>query len=329
MRLESPFYLLLFLVLGLFYFLYHKFSQKSHASLKCSLVSTLPKKSDWKTRIFQKSFFLRLLALALLIMGLSRPQSGESYEEYLTEGIDIILTLDASGSMLAEDFSPKNRLEVAKEKMTEFIRVRKADRIGLVVFGEDSFTLCPMTSDNTFLLNRVQELKVGMVPEDKTAMGLGLANALNRLRESHAKSRVIVLLTDGMNNAGKIDPLTAAQLAKALNVKVYTIGIGKEGFVRIPVQDPFGRKTYAKMKTEIDEDTLKKISQETGGLYFRATSEDALEKIYKTINDMEKTEIKTKIYTDYHELFLIFVWLGLLIFLIERIAARTWLRVLP
>jgi Ca-activated chloride channel family protein len=198
-----------------------------------------------------------------------------------------------------------------------------------VVFGEESFTLCPLTSDYTILLKRIEELKLGIVPEDKTAIGMGLANSLNRIKASKAKSKVIILLTDGVNNAGKIDPLTAAEMANSLNVKIYTIGVGKEGWVRIPVQGPLMERTYVQMKTEIDEDTLREISERTGGLYFRASSEEALGEIYQKIDALEKTHVEVKIYAEYRELFPYLLWPVLIFFLIEGISTRSWLRVLP
>lgn len=330
MRFESPFYLLLLLILPLLYLYYRRFLHHSKAVLRYSQVGLLrQRKKDWKIAAVEYVFPVRLALLALLITALGRPQTGQSYEQYLTDGIDIVMAIDASGSMMAEDFAPKNRLEVAKEKAAEFIKGRKGDRIGMVVFGEESFTLCPLTLDYPFLLKRVNELHIGIVPEDKTAVGMALANALNRLRSSSAKSKVIILLTDGMNNTGKIDPLTAAEMAKTLKIKIYTIGIGKEGIVRIPVQNALVGQTYAQMKTEIDEATLQKIADNTGGLYFRADSERALQKIYKTIDGLEKTKVEVKVYTDYKEIFPYLLWPAFLLFLIERILARSVLRTLP
>ena len=330
MRLESPLYLFLLLLLPLISLFHKKWSRFSKVTLRYSNINLLRyDRWDWKAFLAKYSLAIRLFLTGLMIFALARPQAGESYEDYLTEGIDIVLAIDASGSMRAEDFAPKNRLEVAKEKAKEFIKGRKGDRIGVIVFGEESFTLCPLTLDYSFLLKRIDELHIGTVPEAKTAIGMALANGLNRLRSSKEKSKVIILLTDGMNNAGKIDPLTAAEIARTLSVRIYTIGIGKEGFVRIPVQDPFMGQTYARMKTEIDEDTLQKIADKTGGHFFRATSEEALQKIYETIDEMEKTHIQVRVYTDYRELFPYLLWPAFLLLLLERVSARTWLRVLP
>jgi len=269
------------------------------------------------------------MSYGLIILALARPQAGLSYQEYITEGLDIMLVVDASGSMMAEDFAPKNRLEVAKERMTEFVQGRKGDRIGVVVFGEESFTLCPLTADYIFLIKRIKDLNIGIVPEDKTGIGVGLMNALNRLKESKAKTKVIILLTDGVNNTGNIEPLTAAEVARTVGIKVYTIGVGKDGVVRIPVRHPVLGKQYAQMQTDIDEETLLAIAEKTGGLYFRATTENALQNIYQTIDKMEKTKIETKIYTDYRELFPLLLWPAFFLLFLERIAARTFLRMLP
>lgn len=329
MRFESSFYLLLVLILPLF-ILKWRLRVRSDPSFRYSdLTRVRARARSWGEAVLRALFPLRIFLLAMMVLALARPQDGESYEDYLTQGIDIMLAVDASGSMRAEDFYPKNRLEVSKEKMKEFIRGRRGDRIGMVVFGEEAFTLCPLTLDDDFLLKRVEALKLGMVPEEKTAIGTALATSLARLRDSQAKSKVIILLTDGMNNAGKVDPATAAEMAKALNVKIHTIGIGKEGYARVPVRDPMMGVSYARMKTEIDENTLREISGQTGGLYFRAESEEGLSEIYKTIDQMEKTSVEVKVYADYRELFPYLLWPAFLLFLLERLLARTALRVLP
>jgi Ca-activated chloride channel family protein len=330
LRFESPYYLFLLLLLAVIYLLRDKTFGSAKGTLRHSNLRMFEHApSNVKTWIVKHVFLLRLLLMGMVIFALARPQVGQSFENYLTEGIDIILAIDASGSMRAEDFAPKNRLEVAKEKVREFIKNREGDRIGMVVFGEESFTLCPLTSDYLFLLKRIDELHLGVVPEDKTAIGMGLANSLNRLKTSKAKSKIIILLTDGVNNAGKIHPLTAAQMAKSLNVKIYTIGIGKEGWVQMPVEHPLMGKTYIQMKTEIDEETLHNIAEQTGGLYFRASSEEALKEIYHKIDRMEKTKSQVKIYAEYREFFPYLMWPVFFLLFIERILARIWLRVLP
>ena len=270
---------------------------------------------------------LRMLTLASLIIAFARPQSGSKGEEILTQGIDIILAMDVSSSMLAEDLKP-NRLEASKAVAKEFIKGRKNDRIGMIVFAGESYTQCPLTLDYGILLRFIDEIHVGMI-EDGTAIGMGLATAANRLRTSQAKSKVIILLTDGRNNTGQVDPITAAQAAQALDIRVYTIGAGTRGTAMYPVQDPFFGKRYVPRQVDIDEETLTKIAQLTNGQYFRATNNDNLAKVYHEIDDMEKTKIKVKEYTRYTELFYYFVGLALFFLTIEIILTHTRFRKIP
>ncbi len=272
-------------------------------------------------------FVLRLLVLSLLILAFARPQSGVKGEEVLTQGIDIVLAMDVSSSMLAEDIKP-NRVEATKQVAAEFIKGRKNDRIGMVVFAGQAFTQCPLTIDYGILLNFLDQIKVGMI-EDGTAMGMGLATAVNRLRNSEAKSKVIILLTDGRNNRGEIDPITAAQAAQAFDIKVYTIGAGTRGTALYPVNDPYFGRRYVPMQVDVDEATLHKIADLTGGAYFRATDRQSLEKIYKEIDGMEKTEIKVKEYTRYSELFIYFLGAALFLFIGEIVLANTRFRKIP
>jgi Ca-activated chloride channel family protein len=272
-------------------------------------------------------FVLRLLVLSLLILAFARPQSGVKGEEVLTQGIDIVLAMDVSSSMLAEDIKP-NRVEATKQVAAEFIKGRKNDRIGMVVFSGQAFTQCPLTIDYGILLNFLDQIKVGMI-EDGTAMGMGLATAVNRLRNSEAKSKVIILLTDGRNNRGEIDPITAAQAAQAFDIKVYTIGAGTRGTALYPVNDPYFGKRYVPMQVDVDEETLHRIADLTGGEYFRATDRQSLEKIYKEIDGMEKTEIKVKEYTRYSELFIYFLGSALFLFIGEIVLANTRFRKIP
>ena len=272
-------------------------------------------------------FVLRLLVLSLLILAFARPQSGVKGEEVLTQGIDIVLAMDVSSSMLAEDIKP-NRVEATKQVAAEFIKGRKNDRIGMVVFAGQAFTQCPLTIDYGILLNFLDQIKVGMI-EDGTAMGMGLATAVNRLRNSEAKSKVIILLTDGRNNRGEIDPITAAQAAQAFDIKVYTIGAGTRGTALYPVNDPYFGRRYVPMQVDVDEETLHKIADLTGGEYFRATDRQSLEKIYKEIDGMEKTEIKVKEYTRYSELFIYFLGAALFLFIGEIVLANTRFRKIP
>jgi Ca-activated chloride channel family protein len=271
---------------------------------------------------------LRAIAIVFLALALARPQAGRKGEEISSEGIDIMLILDISGSMRAEDFKPENRLYVAKQVIKDFIKGRQGDRIGLVVFSRQSFTQCPLTLDYGVLLNFLDKVDFGMI-EDGTAIGLAIANAVNRLRESDAKSKVAILLSDGRNNTGEIDPLTAAQVAWAMNIKIYTIGAGKPGNAPYPIDDPvFGRR-YIYIENEIDESTLQQIAQITGGEYFRAKDEKALAQIYKEISGMEKTEIKVKEYLEYNELFTKFAMVGLFFLVIEIVLANTRYRKIP
>ncbi len=271
---------------------------------------------------------LRAVAIIFLALALARPQAGRKGEEISSEGIDIMLVLDISGSMRAEDFKPQNRLYVAKQVIKDFIQDRHSDRMGLVVFSRQSFTQCPLTLDYGVLLNFLDRVDFGMI-EDGTAIGLSIANALNRLRESDAESKVIILLSDGRNNAGEIDPLTAAQVAKAMNVKIYTVGAGKPGNAPYPVDDPIFGRRYIYVENEIDEPTLLQIAQITGGEYFRAKDEKALARIYKQISEMEKTEIKVKEYLQYNELFTKFAVVGLFFLVMEIVLANTRYRKIP
>jgi Ca-activated chloride channel family protein len=260
-------------------------------------------------------------------MILARPQSTNSWENVSTQGIDIILALDISGSMLARDFTP-DRLEASKDVATEFISGRPNDRIGLVVFSAESFTQCPLTSDHAVLINLFKNIKSGMI-EDGTAIGVGLANAVKRLKDSDALSKVVILLTDGVNNRGVIDPVTAAELAKAFGIRVYTIGMGSMGTAPFPVQDFFGRIVYQQMRVEIDEKTLQKIADITGGKYFRATDNQKLRQIYNDIDKMEKSKINVKEYSRKEEEYLPFAIAALILLVLEFLLRKTILRSIP
>jgi Ca-activated chloride channel family protein len=273
-------------------------------------------------------FGLRVLALALLFVALARPQSGNERRDVNAEGIDIILVLDISGSMRAEDFTPNNRLFVAKEEIGKFIDRRTNDRIGLVVFSRSAFTQCPPTLDYGVLKNFLQQVDFGMI-EDGTAIGMALATGVNRLRDSTAKSKVIVLLTDGVNNVWEIDPIAAANIAKTMGVRVYTIGAGKPGNAMYPVYDPIFGKRYQYLPNEIDEVSLKKIADITGGKYFRARSESELEQIYTDIDQMEKTKIQVHEYMQYQELFPGYLLAGFLMLLLEMALGQTYFRKIP
>ena len=284
-------------------------------------------KTKWK-RNRNILFALRILVIVLVLIALSRPQAGSKQEEVTTEGIDIIITLDISSSMLAEDFKPKNRLEVAKIVAKDFIRGRRSDRIGMVVFAGQSYTQCPWTLDYGVLLSLIDQIKVGMI-EDGTAIGMAIANAVNRLRSSKAKSKIIILLTDGRNNRGELAPLTAAKLAQVLNIKIYTIGAGGKGMALYPVQDPIFGKRYIQLPIEIDEELLKQIANKSNGKYFRAVDKKSLESIFEEISKMEKTKIQVREYTQYEELFVPFLVAALLILSIEILLANTVFRKIP
>ncbi|MFH2054580.1 MAG: VWA domain-containing protein, partial [bacterium] len=298
-QFANPYLLLLLIILlPLGYF---AFTRRRRATIKFSDVN-LMRGLRKSARIRQRQVLplLRLLALGILILALARPQSGKVKTEISAEGIDIMLALDISGSMKAEDFKPRNRLYVAKQVIKEFVEGRLNDRIGLVVFSKQSFTQCPLTLDYGVLMSFLDQVDFGLI-EDGTAIGMAIANGVNRLRESKAKSRIIVLLTDGINNAGEIDPLTAAEIAKTMGIKIYTIGAGKPGKAPYPVDDPIFGRRYVYLEQELDEATLTQVAEITGGRYFRAQSEQMLEKVYKDISELEKSKIKVKEYMQYQE----------------------------
>lgn len=287
------------------------------------------------TRIFDKtgtgagrfkrilSLFLVVQAISLLIIAMARPQSGRSMNERTTRGVDIILAIDVSSSMEAMDFHPMTRLEAAKDVVSDFIKMRRSDRIGLVGFAAQSYTLCPLTLDYSIVeqfLERVDEARI----EDGTAIGSAIATSVNRLKTSDAKSKIIILLTDGMNNRGNLDPLTAARIAKTFGIKVYTIGVGTEGNAPIRVD---GRVVLA--ETHIDEATLKEVSKITGAVYYRAKNSDELQGIYEEIDRLETSKINYKEWVEYDEMFPIFLLVGFILLLISVLLDRTYLRRLP
>ena len=268
-------------------------------------------------------FVLRTIAVALLIIVFARPQATDKFQNTSTEGIDIVLTLDISGSMLARDFRP-DRLEASKNVATEFISGRPYDRMGLVVFSGESFTQCPLTTDHAVLVNLLREIKSGMI-EDGTAIGMGLATAVNRIKDSEAKSKVVILLTDGVNNRGEIAPATAAGIAKTFGIRVYTIGVGTQGMAPYPVQTPFGIQ-YQDMPVEIDEGILQEISQTTGGKYFRATDNDKLVQVYNEIDKLEKSKIDVKQFSRKDEKFLIPALIAFCLLVLEILVRNILLR---
>jgi Ca-activated chloride channel homolog len=279
-----------------------------------------------RERLRHLPFVLRMLVIASLFVGVARPQTTSKGENTYTEGIDIVLLVDISGSMLAEDFRP-NRIEAAKSVAADFIDGRTNDRIGLVIFAGQSFTQCPMTLDYRVLKNLLAQVKPGMV-EDGTAIGMAIAQGVNRLKDSKAKSKVMILLTDGVNNRGEIDPITATQIAETFGIRIYTIGVGTIGEAPYPVQTPFGI-SHQMVPVDVDEKTLQKIAEMTDGQYFRATNNRALREIYREIDRLEKTRIQVRAYKSYTELFYPWVFFGLGALVCEVVLSRTVLRKLP
>jgi len=312
--------------------LYFSKKRKILPGIRYSSTDLLVKKKSLRVFFAENLIFLRALAAVLIVIALMRPQSPVEESKIQTEGIDIVLTVDVSGSMYAEDFTLNNkrvnRLRAVKEVVREFIQGRENDRIGLVAFASRAYTVCPLTLDYGWLLKNLERLEIGMI-EDGTAIGSGLSSALNRLKDTKSKGKVVILLTDGRNNAGKISPLTAAEAAKALDVKVYTIGAGTKGLAPFPVKDFFGNTVYQSVKVMIDEETLKRIANETGAQYFRATDTDSLKNIYDEIDRLEKTEIEEKGYMEYKEWFPYFIIPALILLLMEFVLNLTLFRRLP
>ncbi len=309
------------------YYIYR--TRQGGAAVTVSTTSTVKRApKSWRYYLRHIPFILRCAALALIVIAMARPQSAEHNSKTNSEGIDIVLAVDASTSMLAKDFVP-DRLSVAKEVGAEFIADRTGDRIGIVVFAGESFTQSPLTTDQSSLQTMIGRIRSGVI-EDGTAIGNGLATSINRLRESDAKSKVIILLTDGVNNRGEISPLTAAQIAKEMGIKVYTIGVGKQGTAPYPVFDERGREVdVVNMKVEIDENTLRQIAELTGGEYFRATNKQTLEAIYDNINTLEKSLVEVENFTIHHEEYLIFVLWALTALFLEFIIDRIVLKRIP
>lgn len=309
--------------------------RRRKATLRFSDISLLKQiRPSRSLRYRHLVFILKATAAALIILALARPQAGKKNRDITTRGIDVMLTIDASGSMRAEDFKPNNRLHVAKQVVSEFIRGRDSDQIGMVVFAGQSITQCPLTSDYSVLLSLLENVQFDML-EDGTAIGMALANCVNRLKDTRAKSKIVILLTDGQNNRGEIDPITAARIAQSFGIKVYTVGVGREGGAPIPVYDPVYGKRYIigpdgrPVLTQMDEKTLKEIAKITGGQYFRAIDRDSLKKIYQQIDRLEKTKREVKHYMEYRELFQYLIPIALLLFTISIILENTRFRTIP
>jgi Ca-activated chloride channel family protein len=288
-------------------------------------IARLPKGAKYYLRHLPA--VLRMVAVGLLIVALARPQSTESGTNSNTLGIDIVLSLDISSSMLARDLTP-DRITAAKTVARDFIYDRPSDRIGLVVFAGESFTQCPLTTDKATLTTLLSQIRSGII-DDGTAIGNGLATALNRLKDSNSKSKVVILLTDGVNNSGQISPQTAAEIAETLGIRVYTIGVGSEGMAPVPVIDAWGQTRFANMPVEIDEKVLTEIAEKTGGKYFRATDNETLKSIYDEINQLEKNRIESDNFTRYHETYLNWVLLALVCLVLGFLIQSTYLRRIP
>jgi len=327
MSFKNPEYLFFLLLLIPIVYWYIKEMHKSDASLQISSHRNLQtKQKSLKIKLLHVPFILRSLAITMVIIALSRPQASNSWRTESTEGIDIMIALDISGTMMAEDLKP-NRLEAAKNVASQFILSRPNDNIGLVVFASESFTQCPLTTDHAVLINLFNGVNYGLI-EDGTAIGLGLANAVNRIKESKAKSKVIILLTDGSNNRGDIAPITAAEIAQSFGIRVYAIGVGSYGKVNIPVQTPMGMQ-YQLMDSEFDEKSLQNIAAMTGGHYFRATDNAKLRSIYQEIDQMEKTKINVREYNKKNEEFYLFALLAFVFLLSEIVLRNTLLKRIP
>ena len=328
MHFASPYYLWLLTLLVPMIGYYVWRTLQGGAAIRISSVAGVvraPKTVRYYLR--HLPFALRAAAFALLVVALARPQDVEQNVRTNTEGIDIMLAIDVSGSMLARDFKP-DRITAAKEVAGSFIAHRYGDRIGLVAFAGEAFTQSPLTTDQSTLQTLLARIRSGLI-EDGTAIGNGLATAINRLRESEAKSKVIILLTDGVNNRGEIAPLTAAEIAKAQGIRVYTIGVGTEGMAPYPAIDMFGNITFVNQKVEIDEKTLTAISDMTGGKYFRATDKAKLKAIYDEINQFEKSKVEVTEHVSYHELYLAWVLAALGLLLAEFLLANLVLKRIP
>lgn len=320
-----PKFLFLLLLVPLFigFFVYNR--KKAFASFSVPTLDGIANGgSGVRAKLLPILPILRTIGFIALVFALARPQKSLSEREVTTEGIDIVLSIDVSGSMLALDLKP-DRLEASKNVAKEFIEGRPTDRIGLVVFAGESFTQCPITTDHNVLINLFKDVKSGLV-EDGTAIGMGLATAISRLKESEAKSKIVILMTDGVNNAGYIDPLTAVKLAKAEDIRVYTVGIGSRGTAPYPYKDFFGRTSYQNVEVQIDEELLKQIARETGGAYFRATNNDKLKAIYDEIDKLEKSKINVASFESKSEHFYLFAFIAIIAFFLEVLLRNTFLR---
>jgi len=322
---SQPWFFALFVLVPVVLFWYVSKNNTQHGTLIISDAAA-PGLSSWKSSFRHLPFLFRLLALSCIIMALARPQTKNDLQQTNGEGVDIVLCLDVSGSMTAQDFKP-NRLEAAKEVAADFVGRRTADRIGVVIFAGESFTQCPITTDHNVLLAAIENIHNGLL-EDGTAIGSGLGTSVDRLRTSKSKSKIIILLTDGENNGGLIDPKTAKEIAKTFGIKVYTIGVGTDGYAQQPVNTPMGIQMQT-TKVTIDEKLLQEIASETGGRYFRAKDNDGLSKIYTEIDNLEKSKVEISTLSRYTEKFFPFVIAALAFLLLEMLFRYTIFRKFP
>ncbi len=324
MMLAKPVFLWLFFIYVPLIYWYIKKYKTSNPTLTIStIVSISSIKSSPKIILYHINFLVRLLAIGALIIALCRPQTHDRHSKSMIEGTDIVIAMDISGSMLTTDFKP-NRFEAAKSVATQFVNARQNDNIGLVIFAGESFSLMPLTNDRAAVINSINNIEMSML-SDGTAVGDGLTSAINRVISGKAKSKSIILLTDGTNNAGDVPPPTAAQIAKQKGIRVYTIGIGTNGVVSLV--DPFGFTTQ--VETKIDEASLMNIAESTGGKYFRAKDEHVLREVFEEIDKLEKTKLDVQQYTQTEENFMLWVWIALILFSIELIVRYTILRRIP
>ncbi len=321
-----PFFLCLLVLIPLLTRWYARYNSRRQGSVAISSMKQYSPRRTWKNVFRHSPFILRMLAVACIIVALARPQTRNDEELVSGEGVDIVLCIDVSGSMLAQDFTP-NRLEAAKEVAANFVDSRPTDRIGLVIFSGESFTQCPVTTDKTILKSQISSIQSGLL-EDGTAIGSGLATSVDRLKSSKSKSKVVILLTDGENNGGLIDPSTAKEIAKSLGIRVYTIGVGTEGTAPVPVQTP-GGIVMQREQVNIDEKLLTQIAQETGGKYFRAKDNMGLQNIYAEIDKLEKSRIEVTALRRFNEKFVPFAIAAALLLALEMLLRLTIFRKFP
>lgn len=327
MHFAHPQYLWLLLLLIPYFVWYFYKWRKQYPSLQISTISSIVSRVSLRQILLHAMFGIRCAIMALIVIIIARPQITDNWSTSKTEGTDIVLAMDISTSMLARDFKP-DRFEAAKEIASKFVSGRESDNIGLVIFAGESFTALPMTTDRQIIINFIRDLQMGML-QDGTAIGDGLATSINRIKEGKAKSKSIILLTDGSNNTGNVAPLTAAEIAKKFGIKVYTIGVGSMGNAPYPAENDFGHITYVNMPVVIDEPSLQKIAETTGGKYFRATNNKVLSDIFNEIDQLEKTSIDVKNFSHKSDDYLLWAFWALILLVLELVVRNTILRSIP